>query len=456
MPQNPLSARSTGTRRPTLFARQLKEILQVWSTTPSGPARETLSERVMVMWLQYRYFRRVVAHALADDDAAQIRARDALRILFASRDSGDIGPDVDDAMETITELLDQVNLRTLDIGGDADEAAAAASAANAAEERRSLSADVDDAHVPATSSEQKMSQGDRQKLVRSIVEKTTRSRQARSVVAPSLEAWGDMLIFRTKGHTVCKQYSGVYENRNEQLELIVMNTAGHPQPAASFLEFIRMVFVEILALRDAFVDHPDLEYCEDDDEGFLWHEDVSAEGEGAIEVMSLLLEPPLGTPGVPWPLMELLHGSCAPACLRRLVAQNRLELTLLRLVLSRTILAGVTHLFDDFFPTYHLLPDVESLQVFMSELLRKAHLYSNNFHEFEATCYPDGTAMGKLYQADHNRDGERQTIRWHCGRWSSGPVDLSGSEEDDSDGEAFESDSDGDYNSGTDGPAPDD
>ena len=49
--------------KPTLFARQLKEILQVWSTTPSGPARETLSERVMVMWLQYVYFRRVAAHA---------------------------------------------------------------------------------------------------------------------------------------------------------------------------------------------------------------------------------------------------------------------------------------------------------------------------------------------------------------------------------------------------------
>ena len=386
---------------------------------------------------------------MADDDAARIRARDALRILIASRDSGDVGPDVDDAMKTITELLDQVDLRTLDIGGDTAEAAAATRAANAAEERQSMWADVDAAHVPATSSEQKMSQGDRQKLVRSIVEETTRSRRARSVVAPNSKAWGDTLIFRIKGRTVCKEYSGVYEDQNARLELLVTNTAGDLQPAASFLEFIRMVFVEILALRDAFIEHPDLEYREDSDERFLWwHEDVSAEGEDAINVMSLLLEPPPGAPDLPWPLMELIHGSWrnTPACLRRLVAQNRLELTMLRLVLSRTILAGVTYLFDDFFPTYHLLPDVESLEVFMSELSRKAHFYSNNFYEFEGTCYPDGTAMGKLYQADHNHDeGGVQTIRWHCGRWSSGPVDLSGSEEGDSEDEAFEGDSDGDY-----------
>ena len=49
--------------KPTLFARQLKEILQVWSTTPGGAARDTLGERVAVMWLQYQYFRRVAAFA---------------------------------------------------------------------------------------------------------------------------------------------------------------------------------------------------------------------------------------------------------------------------------------------------------------------------------------------------------------------------------------------------------
>ena len=92
----------------------------------------------------------------------------------------------------------------------------------------------------------------------------------------------------------------------------------------------------------------------------------------------------------------------------------------------------------------------------MSELLRKANLNSRlkksyfihastNFDLYQATCYLDGNAMGKLYQADHNLTDQDDDCPFQIIRWSSGPVDLSGSEEGDSDDEAFEGDSDGDY-----------
>ena len=48
---------------PRHFSRALKEILQVWSTTPKGYARDVLSERVMVMWLRFVYFKRVATYA---------------------------------------------------------------------------------------------------------------------------------------------------------------------------------------------------------------------------------------------------------------------------------------------------------------------------------------------------------------------------------------------------------
>lgn len=39
---------------PRHFTGALKEILQVWSTTPSGRARDILGERVATMWLQFQ------------------------------------------------------------------------------------------------------------------------------------------------------------------------------------------------------------------------------------------------------------------------------------------------------------------------------------------------------------------------------------------------------------------
>ena len=48
---------------PRHFSRALKEILQVWSTTPKGYARDVLSERVATMWLRFQYFKRVATYA---------------------------------------------------------------------------------------------------------------------------------------------------------------------------------------------------------------------------------------------------------------------------------------------------------------------------------------------------------------------------------------------------------
>ena len=268
----------------------------------------------------------------------------------------------------------------------------------------------------------------RKELLRSVVDKTIRSRGLRAVVAPSFDQ--DDLVFRIKGR-IMHEMGGV-ESKNATFNLRVMNTAGDSQPAGSFLEFMRAVFVEILALRDAFVAEPDLKYC---DNAKDWHDELNLSG----PAMHLVLEPL----DVPWPLIELIHGSLinTPVLLRRLVAQNRLEHTLLHLVLSRTTLAGVVHLVEDFVPKdHHLLPKWQDLDGFMNKLadettnqLRR-HFYfdgaspDREYDSFKVRCFPDGTADGKLMPRYSPFDI----------RWKSGPADeMSDESDDESEGDGF-------------------
>jgi hypothetical protein len=270
----------------------------------------------------------------------------------------------------------------------------------------------------------------RKELLRSVVDKTIRSRGLRAVVAPSFDQ--DVLVFRIKGRII--HYFLPVESKNSTLNLRVMNTAGDSQPAGSFLEFMRAVFVEILALRDAFVAEPDLKYC---DNAKDWHDELNTIGDSA---MHLVLEPL----GVPWPLIELIHGSMidTPVLLRRLVAQNRLEHTLLRLVLSRTTLAGVVHLVEDFVPKdHHLLPKWQDLDGFMNKLADETtnvvgeHFDSfgepapdREYDSFRVRCFEDGRAEGKLMPRYSPFDI----------RWKSGPADLMSDESDDeSEGDGF-------------------
>lgn len=278
----------------------------------------------------------------------------------------------------------------------------------------------------------------RRELLRSVVDKTLRSRGLRAVVAPSFDQ--DDLVFRIKGR-IMHEMGGV-ESKNATFNLRVMNTAGDSQPAGSFLEFMRAVFVEILALRDAFVAEPDLKYCDNAED---WHDEINTNerffsSSLHYSAMHLVLEPL----GVPWPLIELIHGSMidTPVLLRRLVAQNRLEHTLLRLVLSRTTLAGVVHLVEDFVPKdHHLLPKWQDLDGFMNKLADETtnvvgeHFDSfgepapdREYDSFRVRCFEDGRAEGKLMPRYSPFDI----------RWKSGPADeMSDESDDESEGDGF-------------------
>merc|ERR1719271_596577 len=75
---------------------------------------------------------------------------------------------------------------------------------------------------------------------RQLVDRVIASRQSRSRVTP---AQHPRLPFRVKGTLMAEQY-------DDDLELRVMNIQGNLQPAKSFREFMRMVFVELVALND--------------------------------------------------------------------------------------------------------------------------------------------------------------------------------------------------------------
>ena len=235
---------------------------------------------------------------------------------------------------------------------------------------------------------------------RQLVDRVIASRQSRSRVAPAQHA---RLPFRVKGTLMAEQH-------DDDLELRVMNIHGNLQPAESFLEFMRMVFVELVALHDSLYANLRLE-CPDYDE---WDDDEKAEAEWAMfrdysptsrSPVRLVLE----QLGVPWPFMYLFEeiDSHFP---RSLVARQRFERMWLRLVISKTAIAHLVFLFDDFCPKEDPFPRLKDLRAALGEL---AHLFgemncSCTIDEFTVGVSPSG-ARGTLETCS---DG----VRWITGR----------------------------------------
>lgn len=196
------------------------------------------------------------------------------------------------------------------------------------------------------------------------------------------------------------------EQHDDDLELRVMNIHGNLQPAKSFREFMRMVFVELVALNDVLFADLKLRYPDYDE----WDEDHKSDAEWELlrgSPVRLVLEPL----GVPWPLMRLLDDTAADShLLRSLVARQRFERMWLRLVISKTAIAHLAFLFDDFCPKEDPFPRLKDLQTAMGKL---AHLFgelncSNTIDEFTVGVSPSG-ARGTLATC---RDG----VRWITGR----------------------------------------
>jgi hypothetical protein len=233
-----------------------------------------------------------------------------------------------------------------------------------------------------------------------------------------------------------------------------MNTDGSLQPAASFLQYMRMVFAEILALRDEFVhgDEFPFEYTEDsEDEVKLWHNvepdrddcpwcDFCAPNRYCTSLIALLLEEPNGFDRLcyyprsvrytPWPFLQLLETkSNVPKMLRRLVAPARRDALMLSIIISRSSVAGIAHVLEGWISKYDLFPRLEDLQDFLESL--NGHHFDGVVHHlprpgiaFVMECnrvsdgvlgrdrdgHLDGLARGEL-----NSDGE--TSRAHRIRW---------------------------------------
>ena len=270
--------------------------------------------------------------------------------------------------------------------------------------------------------------------VRSAVRRVASSRQSRSVVAPASGL--AKCLFLIKGTYFNGEYA---DDADETIELRVINTDGGLQPAASFLQFMRMAFVEILALRDEFVQGQfPFHYAEDsEDEVDLWHSDIDADYEPWCDVYApnlqctslsaLLLEEPNGfdrffhaLPGglnVPWPFLQQLETkSNVPKMLRRLVAPARRDALMLSIVISRSSVAGIAHVLEGWISKYDLFPRLEDLQDFLESL--NGHHFDGVVHHlprpgiaFVMECnritdgvldgHLDGTPRGEL-----NSDGE--------------------------------------------------
>ena len=237
---------------------------------------------------------------------------------------------------------------------------------------------------------------------RQLVNRVIASRQSRSRVAPAQHA---RLPFRVKG-------SLLHEWHDDDLELRVMDTHGNLQPAESFLEFMRMVFVELVALNDALYANLRLE-CPDYDE---WGEDDKAEHDFHMfrvcsptspSPVHLMLKPL----GIPWPFMYLFE-EIDGYFLHSLVARQRFESMWLRLVISKTKIAHLAFLFDDFCPKEDPFPQLKDLRAALGEL-------ANNFCESRCSCTIDEFTVGVSPSGARGTlatysDGDE--VRWITGR----------------------------------------
>jgi len=237
---------------------------------------------------------------------------------------------------------------------------------------------------------------------RQLVDRVIASRQSRSRVTPAQHA---RLPFRVKGTLMAEQH-------DDDLELRVMNIHGNLQPAESFLEFMRMVFVELVALNDVLFADLKLRYPDYDE----WDEYDKMEAECEMfRDYSLTSRSPvrlvLEQLGVPWPLMCLLDDTAADShLLRSLVARQRFERMWLRLVISKTSIAHLAFLFDEYCPKEDPFPRLKDLRAALGTL---AHLFgemncSCTIDEFTVGVSPSG-ARGTLETCS---DG----VRWITGR----------------------------------------
>ena len=301
-----------------------------------------------------------------------------------------------DAEEALAKLEGVIQRLSLEVGRSRAEPPAAAEpsgvsdprvesppATDSEEETRSGGSSGDE----ETSSGESSGEDERwEDEVRSAVRRVASSRQSRSVVAPASGLAKCLLLI--KGTYFNGEYA---DDADETIELRVINTDGGLQPAASFLQFMRMAFVEILALRDEFVHGQfPFHYAEDsEDEVDLWHSDIDADYEPWCEIyapnryctslIALLLQDPNGfdrrghaLPGVrymPWPFLQLLETkSNVPKMLRRLVAPARRDALMLSIVISRSSVAGIAHVFEGWISKYDLFPRLEDLQDFLESL----------------------------------------------------------------------------------------
>ena len=221
--------------------------------------------------------------------------------------------------------------------------------------------------------------------MRAVVEGVLASQRSRAV-APKEGL--EPLQFRLRGRLLDKW-------TDETFELVVVNTDGNTQPAASFHEYVRFIFGELVALRDAItLKFRGLDERDEDDEYWseglesLWGVDLRPGGGRGIQVC-----PCFGTGAdglvlaalqIPWPLKMILRDMDI-ALLSDLGAKRRLfEANKLKLVVSKIPrLGGVEYLFKEFYTAAPAPATPDELQYVMDHM-------ANSWMELACGC---GNAM---------------------------------------------------------------
>ena len=206
--------------------------------------------------------------------------------------------------------------------------------------------------------------------MRAVVEGVLASQRSRAV-APKEGL--EPLQFRLRGRLLDKW-------TDETFELVVVNTDGNTQPAASFHEYVRFIFGELVALRDAItLKFRGLDERDEDDEYWseglesLWGVDLRPGGGRGIQVC-----PCFGTGAdgmvlaalqIPWPLGMLLDVMNVSQLDDLGDTRRRFETNKLRLVLSKIPrLSGVEYLFKEFYTAAPAPSTRDELQYVMDQL----------------------------------------------------------------------------------------
>ena len=235
------------------------------------------------------------------------------------------------------------------------------------------------------------------------------------------------MLFKVRGHI---RNHNLNEDKSEDFELKVMNSAGALQPAASFHQFMRVVLtdvVEAYKVKDRELrQEAEDEWDSDEDDAYAAlrraHPDNVWDNFDTIEEFKqdvmLSVLPRLR---IPWPLEGMFEGldTWILDKLLKEVAPRRREAVMLRLVALKTPkLAGISHLLEEFIPMISVVPTVKSLIQFLTNLKRGYRDYSegldpgpHHVDEYRTRPWLCGNATGELcYYAS-------------CVRWSCAPPD---------------------------------